>query len=269
MRSIHTAIRVAVLSCLFVLCTPAAHAVGNLADVTVYDRTAGRMLPAYHHQGRYYVVGRAGHEFQVKLRNCDGGDVLAVLSVDGVNAISGETAAWDQTGYVLTTGGTASIGGWRKNTNSVASFYFTRLPDAYATRIGRPDNVGVIGVAVFRRKPLPPVVPFSYQLPEAAAPTDGNAPARAAGETAQSDRAIAADAWHSRKAESLGTGHGRREYSPVRYTDFERATETPAEVIAIHYDSYRNLVAMGVIPVEPVVTNPFPGAPGFVPDPPR
>ena len=69
--------------------------------------------------------------------------------------------------------------------------------------------------------------------------------------------------------ERLGTGHGRREHSPVSVTDFERATSAPAEVIAIHYDSFRNLVAMGVIPVEPVAVNPFPGTPGFVPDPPR
>ena len=69
----------------------------------------------------------------------------------------------------------------------------------------------------------------------------------------------------------VGTGHGRSEYSRVRYTHFERATDTPAEVISIYYDSYRNLLAQGVIPeprrYAPLAVQPFPG--GFVPDPPR
>jgi hypothetical protein len=38
----------------------------------------------------------------------------------------------------------------------------------------------------------------------------------------------------------------------------------PEEVIAIHYDTYRNLVAMGVIRALRIAT-PFPGQ--FVPDP--
>ena len=43
-----------------------------------------------------------------------------------------------------------------------------------------------------------------------------------------------------------------------------RATASPEEVIAIHYDSYSNLVAMGVIRA-PRSATPFPGH--FVPDP--
>jgi hypothetical protein len=53
------------------------------------------------------------------------------------------------------------------------------------------------------------------------------------------------------------------------YTDFERAQSTPDELIAIHYDSRDNLIAMGVIPRPRPVPNPFPATAGFVPDPPR
>lgn len=68
------------------------------------------------------------------------------------------------------------------------------------------------------------------------------------------------------KSASLGTGHGRSEASRVAYTDFERATAAPEEVIAIHYDTCRNLVAQGVIRAPRVATpTPFPGQ--FVPDP--
>ncbi|MBS1173827.1 MAG: hypothetical protein H6R12_2657 [Proteobacteria bacterium] len=47
----------------------------------------------------------------------------------------------------------AEISGWRKSLEEVAQFYFTSLPDSYAARSDRPENAGVIGVAVFRERP--------------------------------------------------------------------------------------------------------------------
>ena len=70
------------------------------------------------------------------------------------------------------------------------------------------------------------------------------------------------------EAKKLGTGHGQREHSPTRYTDFVRASDTPDEVLAIYYDSRANLIARGIIRSPRVAEpQPFPGAPGFVPDP--
>jgi hypothetical protein len=65
----------------------------------------------------------------------------------------------------------------------------------------------------------------------------------------------------------IGTGHGRSQSAPARYVEFERESDRPAEVIAIHYDTYANLVARGVIREERKLPLPFPG--GFVPDPPE
>ncbi len=47
---------------------------------------------------------------------------------------------------------------------------------------------------------------------------------------------------------------------------FERDSDSPSELIAIHYDTYANLVARGVIRDERRWPSPFPG--GFVADPP-
>ncbi len=105
------------------------------------------------YQGRRYVVGKPGNEYAIRVRNQSGGRVLTVMSVDGVNAISGDTASTAQTGYVLSPYESADIAGWRKSMSNTAAFYFTTLPDSYAARTGRPDNVGVIGVAVFRERP--------------------------------------------------------------------------------------------------------------------
>jgi hypothetical protein len=58
----------------------------------------------------------------------------------------------------------------------------------------------------------------------------------------------------------------------VQDTTFDRLTSTPNEIIKIRYDSYENLVAMGVVPTRPAWQrpNPFPDSPiqRYVPDPP-
>ena len=218
-----------------------ALAVGRMADVNVFDRSNGRRLPVYWHAGQAYVVGRPGSEYRVEVRNREGGDLLAVVSVDGVNVITGESAHPAQSGYVVGPRGRLAVDGWRKSLERTAAFYFTALGDSYAARTGRPEDVGVIGVALFRRKPEPLPQPFSG--------------------IASEPRAAARDS--AKAEESLGTGHGRSETSYARHVTFERATLQPAETIAIRYDSYRNLVAMGVIRETPRHPRPFPG---FVPD---
>ena len=115
-----------------------AGAVGGIADVTVYDRAEGRTLPVYQHEGRHYVVGKPGNEYQIRVRNRAGADILAVVSVDGVNAVTGETANWDQTGYVLGRYQDFDIKGWRKSRSgsrhSSSPSTRTRTPRAPAGR---------------------------------------------------------------------------------------------------------------------------------------
>lgn len=236
-----------------------AGAVGSLADLTVYDRTEGRRLQVYWHQGRAYVVGKPGNEYQLSLRNRAGDDVLAIVSVDGVNVITGQSASPQQSGYVLAPRGGMDILGWRKNMSETAAFYFTPLPDSYAARTGRPDDVGVIGVAVFRKKYSPPPAPIGEPFP---GPYSSSREESSSGARARQDAAKPAES-------QLGTGHGRRETSHAQYVSFQRASSTPAEFITLYYDSHRNLVAKGVIREPyPVAPAPWPRPfPGFVPDP--
>jgi hypothetical protein len=135
--------------------TAQVHAHGNLAEVTIYDRTEGRWLPVYRHEGRAYVAGGPGHEYQIRVRSRHPDELLAVMSVDGVNIITGQTAHPSQSGYVVSPHAPFETQGWRRSLSQTAAFYFTALPDSYAARTGRPDDVGVIGVALFRKKPAP------------------------------------------------------------------------------------------------------------------
>jgi len=256
-----------------------AHAVGNMADLTVYDRAAGRELPVHWHEGRAYVVGKPGNEYQIALRSRRGEDLLAVVSVDGVNVMSGETASARQSGYVLTPWQRYDVRGWRKNLGEVAAFYFTSLGDSYAGRTGRPDNVGVIGVALFRRKPEPIArgsVPFDSDDRYRESHRDESRREKSNADSLHPPAPAASEpSMESQRSQSLGrtspsaplgTGHGRREESRVKWVEFERASHAPVETITIYYDSYRNLVARGVLaaPIAPRDPRPFPG---FVPDP--
>lgn len=259
-----------------------AHA-GRLLDLAVVDRDTGQALPTYADRGKLYVAGTPGHRYSVRLSNRTGGRVLAVLSVDGVNAVSGQTADTNQTGYVLDPWESTEIAGWRKNLDEIAQFNFTALPNSYAARTGRPQNVGVIGVAVFAERrpvwrsrepeiakdaaPPPPVAP----APSEARRADSSAGAAAPGAAMAPPKAEARAKSDSlaQRSERLGTGHGAREYAHVDQTTFERASRSPAETLAIWYDSVDNLVAQGIIarPIANTTPQPFPG--GFVPDPPR
>ena len=210
---------------------------GGLVDISIYDRADGRRLPVYWHEGHAYVAGKPGNEYQISLRNRRREDLLAVVSVDGINVITGETAHPSQGGYVLAPRGRMDIQGWRRSLSQAAAFYFTSLPDSYAARTDRPNDVGAIGVALFRRKAHRPPAPIA--------------------------REDAAD--NARREESqVGTGHGRHETSYAYHTTFERATQTPAETITLFYDSRANLVARGIIREATTHPRPFPG---FVPDP--
>ena len=265
-------------------CSTPAGAIGSMVDVNVIDRVTGETLPMYWHDGRWWVPGKPGNRYAVSLTNRSGGRTLTVLSVDGVNVVSGATAAHDQTGYVLNQGQHAQITGWRKNLARVAAFEFTALPNSYAARTGRPDHVGVIGVAVFRERvrhvPLPePAVapPLSRSKSEVQQGAERDSAARAsepASPSASGDSGYLEGARTERRDQQrLGTGHGRSEYAPTQHVAFERAQSTPDELIAIHYDSRDNLIAMGVI-AQPRyrygrAPDPFPGPVGFVPDPPR
>lgn len=244
----------------------------DLVELDVIDRDNGQWLPEYGYRGQAWIAGVPGHRYSVRLTNTTGNRVLVVLSVDGVNAVTGQTAAPSQGGYVLAPWESTEIAGWRKSLDDVAQFVFTDLPDNYATRTGRPDNVGVIGIAVFRERQLRPVIAPPPPSPPIAAQSSvheraaGNA-AEASAPAASADRAMAEAA-----PQRLGTGHGPREWAPVGQTEFVRASRSPQQVSQLRYDDADTLVDLGILPrAETPYARQAPRAfpNGFVADPPR
>ena len=252
--------------CLFGLLTADAAEArhGQRVVVSIEDLRDGRALPMAHHAGDRFVVGEHGQRYAIRLANSTSRRLLVVLSVDGVNAVTGETAAPEQRGYVLGPYQQTVVRGWRKSLHDVAEFRFAALPNSYAARTGRPDNVGVIGVAVFEEKvyrplPLPPPAVSEYDR-------DSRQRAAPAAPQAGASKSLADAA----EAESLGTAHGARRYDPARQVSFQRASRHPVEHSRLFYDSRDNLIAAGILPSrylprDPRRADPFPL--GFVPDP--
>ena len=242
----------------------------TLLDVSIVDVDQGEQLSPIPYRGRDYIAGQPGHRFAVTMQNLSGERVLAVLSVDGVNAISGQTAGASQAGYVLEPWQRVEIRGWRKSYADIAEFYFTDLPDSYAARTGRPDNVGVIGVAAFRERRLQ-AMPYSQPAPmigEAGKAMAERASADASGgrDESRARRQDSASA-PSAMAQQIGTGHGQRRYDPVGQTQFERDSARPNQRIALFYDSFDALAARGIIRTRHYGQQPEPFPLGFVPDP--
>lgn len=277
-----TAARVTSLALLGALLAPLpARALGTLAELSVVDRSTGQTLPLYTHAGRTYVAGQPGHRYALTVRNRRGERLLAVMSVDGLNVLDGQPAAWGQTGYVFGPWQRYAVSGWRKSDAEVAAFEFTALPDSYAARTGRPANVGVIGVALFRERPAAPVAvaPAARLRDEALGSDTKRIGAARASDAARSTGAPSAEANSTTPfaaapmaASPLGTGHGARESAPVTHTDFVRRRAEPDELITLWYDSLPNLVARGVVPADALAqrAEPFPLSPSqpYTPDPP-
>lgn len=248
-------------------------------DLVVVDRDTGQTLPIWSHHGREFVAGETGARYSLRVTNHTAGRVLVVMSVDGVNIITGQTAGYGQSGYVLDPYESSDVTGWRKSDAEVAAFAFAPLPQSYAARTGRPGDVGVIGMAVFKERsflrPLavgPRVAPSPAPL---AAPPPPGAEGSTVNETVVTGSRLARrDSKSEGQGEKLGTAHGAREWSAVRTVAFARATPYPQWVRQIEYDSYDNLVARGVIPHgqgDGRRPRAFPSQPygeGYVPDPP-
>jgi hypothetical protein len=249
---------------------------GDLVELTVVDRETGEPMRVWRHNGRAYVAGQPGARYGLRVTNNTGGRVLVVMSVDGVNVLTGQTAGYGQRGYVFDPYQSYDVSGWRKSDSEVAAFTFAPLPKSYAARTGRPGDVGVIGIAAFRERVRPPtgVTPLESRRGSADTLEEvvvGDARGRLAAPAAPPPSASVQARAQPRREEKLGTGHGAREWSAVTTVAFERATPYPQLIRQVEYDTYDNLAALGVIrrPLEPPRRpRPFPSGGGYVPDPP-
>ena len=112
-----------------------------------------RPIDEYLHEGRTFVEGRKGSDFEVSFKNTSKGKVLVVPSIDGLSPLDGLAASPESRGYVVAAGATLIIPGWTFNDEQVAKFMFENKDKSYGSHSeGGTVNSGVVGVLVYAEK---------------------------------------------------------------------------------------------------------------------
>jgi len=141
-------------------------------NVSMDILVAGRTLATVQHAGRTYLpVPEIGAEYEIRVSNHGPRRITALVSVDGLSVITGEPASESQPGYIVASHSRILIKGWRRDLDRVAAFRFVPRDKSYAALMGRPEDVGVIGLVAFEelvRVPHP-----MFEEKDAAAPQEG------------------------------------------------------------------------------------------------
>ncbi len=108
----------------------------------------GMPLNQIHRHGRTYVEAPWDKDFDIRITCPTGQRYLAVCSVDGLSIMTGKTASSSDDGYVIDNG-SVTVPGFRLTDANVAHFHFGDKSKSYANLVGKPTNIGVIGLKIF------------------------------------------------------------------------------------------------------------------------
>ncbi|MCA9593415.1 MAG: hypothetical protein KC776_08890 [Myxococcales bacterium] len=218
------------------------------------ESPGGSRLETFRHGGQTWVLGEQGDRYVIVVNNPTSRRVEAVVTVDGRDVITGRRGNFvTGRGYVVPPFGSTRIEGFRTSLDSVATFRFTDPESSYSSRMGTPQNVGVIGVAFFPEREAP-VVRWRNEERPRPAPTPKKSRPRAG-----ASRAPSTDA-----PSNIGTEFGEERGSHVREVSFVRQSNSPARIITLRYDDARGLEARGI-----QVFRRFEPRPVFAPAPPQ
>ena len=122
-----------------------------------YIKINGKAIRRFTLNGNYFIEGRSGTQYTVNLTNSHYARRLFVISIDGINAVSGKSIDEDpHNGYVINGYGSLDLKGFRINDTDVAAFKFVKSNQSYAKEVtGSKQNNGVIGVKVYDEKVQP------------------------------------------------------------------------------------------------------------------
>ena len=259
---------IAIVFLTVMLCATGAWAgcIGDAVEVRIVTDD-GRELPTYPasiRSGMHKVYAEAikGDNYRIEVRNRLNRRVGLVIAVDGRNIISG-TKSWlknNERMYILEPYGSGEFAGWRTDQDRINRFYFTDVPDSYASAFGDESAMGVIAVALYPEvQRWEPPCPLSQTAPSnvhrydsPAADASGKVMAPSAHEKSGRVMKEMDAARSEQKLESAGTGYGRSEYSPSQVVAFEPERRA-LEKIFVKYEWRATLCKLGIVdcPVTP------------------
>jgi hypothetical protein len=237
--------------------------VGSLVSVGV--EIEGETAPLYaapDGSGRFYVEALPRARYALRLGNRTGERLGVVISVDGLNVISGDRdpalrGAQAPAGrmYVLGPWESISIRGWRTSLEEVRRFTFVDEQRSYAARSGKANaKMGWIELAVYRERYSRPDVtlrrgreiPPPHGTPEGERDEAARAPTPPSAEAPASE-GIGGDAGPSASAPRSypGTGWGDRAGDSATLVDFDPQPQ-PGERVTLRYEYASGLRALGI-----------------------
>lgn len=237
----------------------------------------------YYHEGNTWIEGREGSKYTIWFKNNTNHRVMAIISVDGLDVCKGQPAGPDSDGYLVDPNSSIEIPGWKLDNQTAAEFYFAKIGKSYSHASGaNSNNVGVIGVMVFREK-LYYASPYTYlgqaglnSLSWTASGSgivkDGIVTAGGVTRSAAINNIVpnggystsiacsgVLNSWQESSVvgqntvgmntvgQSVGTGFGDATSFNTSQVNFERAHSTvPDAVMVLYYNSFRNLQRMGI-----------------------
>jgi len=219
------------------------------------DGRAAALYPAPDGSGRYYIEARKGCRYSVALANRTGERVGVVLTVDGLDAISGERETGRGRMYVLDPWQRTSVQGWRTSLQEVRQFTFVDERASYAARSAKAnEKMGWIEIAAYRERRAFVRSAPRQELPARPAPveSEGDPAGRSAAPANEAARDSAEGTAPKLHADAQaraypGTGWGDRAHDPVVLVSFDPESE-PSECVTLRYEYRPALVALGVLP---------------------
>ena len=246
----------------------------------------GSSAKEYYYKGSYYIEGKEGSNFSLRMRNNSSSKALFIPTVDGLSIISGKEGSFKSQGYIVNAHDSLTIDGWRTSDNKVAQFFFSSEKKSYAKKIKKGGNLGVIGCAVYKEKETFPVVLekiIKEYIPYPKMPEFPKFPSWPSNipqwtvystqETSQPNINLGSVTCASAindcsnlnvSGTKLGTGFGEDKYSPVVKVEFDRE-ENVSEVFTLYYNTRKNLEELGIEFRKPVYVAPsaFPNEDGY------
>lgn len=234
----------------------------------------------YYHNGTTWIEGRDGNRYVIEIANNCTSNIEVIVSVDGLDVLEGKAAGPDSRGYVVNALSRISIPGWKLNNAEAAEFFFSRNADSYVSSIGGSvSNTGVIGAMIFHERPVHqyPIVnggliyngypPSQLDWVSTSVTNTGltntnniifganslSGPIVSKGilQSTNTSSAITAgviQAQQSFVTPEVGTGFGDAIEWTTTSVSFNRNNKTePDSIMAIYYDSAKNLERMGIM----------------------
>ena len=218
----------------------------------------------YYHQGAMWIEGRESSKYTLKFTNRSSSRVNVIFSVDGLDTIKGQPAGPNSDGYVINANDSLEIPGWTLDDKTAAEFYFSKAGRSYVAASGNnTSNTGVIGAMVFKEnapyftcaQPYPyfnTTIPFTGMAQVGAninqmnivSDLGGGAPK--AGSNMTYGAASSSVRSMSVTEQEVGTGFGDATTFNTYKTSFDRISNIPDAVLAIYYNSAKNLQKMGI-----------------------